>query len=228
MWYTDIGDSMNNIPLFLGQSGTATLILREIPVSGRAYILLRTVQPGCLCQLLAECRDFCVQWGAKRCFAAREGTSLPLPHAYDILKMTARKELLPSPPGIELIPLCPDNEKDYGRIYNRCFLHVSHAGSYDRKQLQRIYAQEQQAFLAPEPDGSFYGIGELHGNELAAVGVLPEHRGKGTALTLELLSRCPGPELSLTVASDNEKALRLYRKLGFSVSETESSWFELS
>ena len=37
---------MNNIPVFTGQGGTATLILREIPVSQRAYILLRTVLPG--------------------------------------------------------------------------------------------------------------------------------------------------------------------------------------
>lgn len=218
---------MNNIPLFLAQGGTATLILREIPISGKAYILLRTVQPGCLHQLLEECRDFCLQWGAKHCFAAREGEALPLPHAYDILKMTVRKELLPPSPGMELLPLCPENEKDYVRIYNRCFLHVSHAGSYDRKQIQRIYAQNQQAFLAADHCGTIFGLGELHGNELSAVCVLPEHRGKGMPLTLELLSRCPGPELSLTVASDNEKALRLYEKLGFTISETESSWFEV-
>jgi ribosomal protein S18 acetylase RimI-like enzyme len=69
-------------------------------------------------------------------------------------------------------------------------------------------------------------MGELHGSELAAVGILPEFRGQGLGrvLTLQLLDKCPGPRVTLTVVSDNDPALALYDDLGFTVQGTESVW----
>jgi GNAT superfamily N-acetyltransferase len=218
---------MNNIPVFIGQNGTATLILREIPFSGKAYVLLRTVLPDCLSGLIQECGDFCRQCGAVAIFVSREDdrAPLPLPHAYDILQLAVQKASLPSGSPVTLRPMDETNDMEFLRIYNRCFQTVSHALSYDRGQLKRIYRSGQQAFLAVDADGSYWGIGELHGSELAAVGLLPEYRGRGYDLTLSLLSLCPGPELTLTVASDNDPALGLYDKLGFHVTGIESSWY---
>jgi GNAT superfamily N-acetyltransferase len=220
---------MKNIPVFLGQNGTATLILREIPFSGKAYVLLRTVLPDCLSGLIQECGDFCRQCGAKTIFVSRDDdhTPLPLPHAYDILHLAVEKSTLPTGAPTSLVPMDETNDMDFLRIYNRCFQNVSHALSYDRGQLTRIYRSGQQAFLALGEDGIYWGIGELHGSELAAVGLLPEYRGRGYDLTLSLLAQCPGPEITLTVASDNAPALGLYDKLGFHVTGMESAWYRL-
>jgi GNAT superfamily N-acetyltransferase len=220
---------MKNIPVFLGQNGTATLILREIPFSGKAYVLLRTVLPDCLSGLIQECGDFCRQCGAKTIFVSRDDdhTPLPLPHAYDILQLAVEKSTLPTGAPFPLVPMDETNDSIYLRIYNQCFQNVSHALSYDREQLRRIYHSGQQAFLALSEDGTPCGMGELHDSELAAVGLLPEHRGHGYDLTLSLLAHCEGPEITLTVASDNEPALGLYEKLGFHVTGMESAWYRL-
>ena len=45
---------MQNIPIFTSVHGTATLILKEIPVSGLAYVLVRSVWDGDLEGLAAE------------------------------------------------------------------------------------------------------------------------------------------------------------------------------
>ena len=219
---------MNNIPVFTAQGGTATLILREIPISGKAYVLLRTVLPGMEENLAAECASFCRMCGAEEIFASWEDGDLPfLPPAYDIYLLHVSKSALPEGKPVQLVPMTPENDAIYQRIYNRCFSHVSHALSYDRGQIARIYREHQRAFLALDAENRPYGIGELHGNELAAVAVLPKCRGTGTDLALSLLRLCPGEDLKVTVASDNEAAMHLYEKLGFHMSGVESRWFQV-
>ena len=223
---------MQNIPVFLSQGGTATLILKEIPHKHTAYVLLRTVLPKGLPVLLEECGRFCRGCGAQQVFVSPGDTGcvLSLPHAYDIYRLHIKKNMLPSPVhDLSLIPISPENDPIYQRIYNICFRDVSHALTYDRAQIQRIYRSGHRGFLALDSAEVPWGMGELHGNELAAVGLLPEFRGhgRGQALTLALLSRCPGPELTLTVVSDNDSALALYDHLGFTVSGTESQWYRL-
>ena len=127
---------------------------------------------------------------------------------------------------MKLVGIQEDNDTFYINLYNACFSSVSGAAFYDRKQVERIYLLHQKAFLALTEDGTPFGFGELHENELAAVGVLPEYRGRGYDLTLSLLAHCPGPEITLTVASDNPAALRLYEKLGFRQQNLESSWYK--
>ena len=219
---------MNNIPDFTAQGGTATLILREIPISGKAYVLLRTVLPGQGENLVAECASFCRMCGAEQIFAAWEDGELPfLSPAYDIYLLHVAKSALPEGRPVNLTPMTPENDAIYQRIYNRCFFHVSHALSYDRGQIARIYREGQKAFLALDADDKPYGIGELHGDELAAIAVLPKYRGMGTDLAVSLLQLCPGEDLSVTVASDNEAAMHLYEKLGFHLSGIESRWFQV-
>lgn len=216
---------MNNIPMFLSQGGTAALVLREIPYSGKAYVLLQTVIPDRLTAMIEECRNFCRTCGAKQVFVSPKEGELLLPHAHDILSMHVLKSGLPQGKPVVLKPICEANDSIYLSIYNKCFSRVSNAAFYDRKQIQRIYLLHQQAFLALTEEGIPFGMGELHENELAAIGVLPEFRGRGYDLALALMERCPGPEITLTVASDNGPALRLYEKLEFQVSGVASRWY---
>ncbi len=212
--------------MFSSQGGTASLILREIPFSKKAYIILGTVVEENLDAMIRECRSFCRACGAEICYISRPGGSLPLPHAHDILRLSAKKADLPQGESVSLAGIQEDNDSIYISLYNQCFSDVSGAAFYDRKQIQRIYLLRQKAFLALLPDGTPYGFGELHDNELSAIGVLPEYRGRGYDLALALLRHCPGPEITVTVASDNPAALRLYEKLGFRMAETVSKWYK--
>lgn len=220
---------MNNIPVYLSQGGTATLILREIPHKKTAYIILRSFLPQMLPLMIQDCVDFCKGCGAEQCLLSSEDpdVKISLPKAYEILIMQGNKAQLPplDTPAI-LSPVTPENDSIYQRIYNQCFGTVSHALTYEHAQLERIYREGHHAFLALTPEEQPWGMGELHTNELAAVGILPEFRGQGKRLTLSLLRHCPGPELTLTVVSDNQKAIGLYEALGFRITGTESTWYQ--
>lgn len=216
---------MNNIPMFLSQGGTAALVLREIPYTQKAYVLLQTVIQDRLPLMIEECSRFCKTCGAQQIFFSWKDGPLPLKKDHDILNLTIQKAVLPQGKPIRLQPICEANDSIYINIYNKCFSQVSNAAFYDRKQIQRIYLLHQKAYLALTEDGTPFGIGELHENELAAIGILPEYRGQGVELALSLFQHCPGPEITLTVASDNAPALRLYEKLGFHVSGIASSWY---
>lgn len=223
---------MNNIPVYFSTGGTATLILREVSFTGTAYVVVRTVFPGALPDLIEDCGNFCRECGAKACFISMaEGNEIDqLPHSYDIYSMKGSKSLFPSTPApFHLEPITEHNDKIYLDLYNRCFKGVTHALTYDYGQLQRIHRTGQKAFIAYNKTGCPCGMGELHDNELAAVGLLPEYRGEGLSLplTLQLLSHCPGDTITLTVVSDNDAAIALYENLSFRITAIESRWYQI-
>lgn len=221
---------LKNIPLYIAQGGTASLVLKEIPHRGIGYVLLRTVLPGQLAEVVEECAGFCRSCGADRVLVSQGPEPLDsLVHDHDMLLLRVEKRCLPAvDTPVTLVPLDPDNDAIYQRIYNVCFADVSGAATYDREAIARIYREAQLGFLALDPAGAPMGMGELHGNELAAIGLLPEYRGRGRGrdLALTLLHHCPGPEITLTAASDNHAALALYNGLGFTVRRKISAWYQ--
>ena len=61
------GEKMKDFPMFTTEFGIASLILREIPYRGEAFILIQdTQQPE---ELLAECISFCRICGAEKIYA---------------------------------------------------------------------------------------------------------------------------------------------------------------
>ena len=58
---------MRDIPMFTTEYGVASLVLKEIPYQGAAYITIQdSLEPE---QLLVECVQFCRMCGAERIFA---------------------------------------------------------------------------------------------------------------------------------------------------------------
>lgn len=214
---------MKDIPIFTTPAGTASLILREIPYKRTAYILVRSVLPGGMGETLSECRAFCVQAGAERVLASADGP-LDLPHDHDMLELARPKSGLPAPePPVPLVPVTRENAPDYQAIYNRLFTQIPGAATCHGAELAR--ALSSGGALLAVSGGNFAGIGETEGSELRAVGVLPEYRGLGRRLTLTLLDRLEGPDLLLRVSSVNERALRLYERLGFQRRGVLSRWY---
>ena len=56
------------------------------------------------------------------------------------------------------------------------------------------------------------------------IGLLP---GAGERCVRALAARCAGPEVRLTCAAENERAMRLYDRLGFSRGAEERVWFSI-
>ena len=216
---------MKNIPVFTAVHGAASLILQEIPYSGKAYILIRSVWTT-VQALLEECRSFCRMAGAETIFASWDLQTLPGEHAYDLIAMTCIKAQLPAPrQPVELTELTPENGQDYLRIYNSCFRDVPGAATYGQRDLKRLYHQDT-AWLA-HVDGAFAAVAEISQTGLESIAVLPEYRGLGFDLAAQVLQMVPALTVRLKVASTNTRAIHLYQKLGFTETETVSRWFRL-
>lgn len=216
---------MKNIPLFTSAYGIATLILREIPWNGCAYVLIRSVWNGQAAALLEECRGFCRAVGAEQIFAAYDTEELPAEHAYDMILMTRPKAGLPEGNQLELEPLTRENSEAYLEIYNRRFVNVPSAASYDRTSLEPLYG-EDLAWLA-KVNGCYAGVAEISQEGLEGIAVLPEYRGCGYDLALAVLQMVPSTMLQLKVASTNLRAITLYERLGFEKKEIQKRWWRL-
>lgn len=219
---------MKNIPIFTASYGLASLILREIPYSGRAYVMVRSVWRGETAALLEECGQFCRAAGAETVYASQELEPLPAKHAYDMVELRCPKADLPVPEKpVELEPLTEQNAAAYLEIYNRCFRDVPGATAYDRADVRRLL-ETNLAFLTRAGD-RYAAVAELSENGLAGVAVLPECReqGLGRNLTLTVLHRLDAPSLTLKTASANAAALRLYHAIGFRHDRITSRWWQL-
>jgi GNAT superfamily N-acetyltransferase len=217
---------MRNIPMFTAANGMASLILREIPYSGRAYVMVRSVWNGQTAALLQECADFCRAAGAREVFASDGVQELPAEHAYDILQLTLERAALPvQERPVELEPVSEENGGAYLEIYNACFREVPGAASYDKKDLQRLMEQGS-GFLAKREE-AYAGVVELDPDGIAGIAVLPQYRGLGYDLALTALQRIEQETLCLKVADTNHRAVALYRRLGFGNDTLISRWWRM-
>ena len=216
---------MKDIPIFTADNGIATLILKEIFGTGRAYVLVRSVWTDAGA-LLAECRQFCRACGAEEIYASWEQAELPGNHAWDLVEMTCRKDALPKDgKPVDLEELTEDTGPAYLEIYNRCFHNLPGSASYGNRDLQRLYGEEL-AYLA-RVDGKPAAVAEISRDGLEGIAVLPEFRGLGYDLSLAVLDKVPSMNLRLKVANTNERARRLYTRLGFRDREVLSRWYRL-
>lgn len=216
---------MKDIPMFNGTHGMASLVFREIAVTGRAYAVIRSVWNGKTTAFLQECLDFCRAVGAETVYAAYGTEELPAEHGWDMLRMEVEKDRLPQGNPVELEALCPENGAAFLEIYNRCFRELPGSSVYGQKDLQRLYDTDC-AFLA-KTDGNYAAVAEISEIGLESIGVLPEFRGLGYDLALTVLPMVPRKVISLKVASTNEKALALYDRLGFQTVEITERWWRL-
>ena len=217
---------MKDIPMFTGTHGLASLVLKEIAVSGRAYVVVRAIWNGQTEAFLQECLSFCCAVGAEQVYASYGSEALPAAHAYDMIAMELEKEKLPTGDPVELEPLTPENGQAFLDIYNTCFREMAGASTYGKEDLNRLFDTDC-AFLAKK-EGKYAGIAEISETGLESIAVLPEFKGLGYHIALTVLPMVPRKTVRLKVASTNEKALALYTRLGFTRRETVSRWYCLT
>ena len=215
---------MKDIPIFTGTHGVATLILSQIPWSGCGYVMVRSVWDDEKA-FLDECLGFCRACGAECVYASWETAELPAPHGYDMVRLSMEKSALPQGELLTLEDLTEENAADFLRIYNTCFLPIPNAAAYGKKDIERLLGEET-AYLVRR-DGVYAAIAEISKEGLEAVAVLPQYRGMGYDLCRTVLQKVPSLTLKLKTVSTNEKALALYRRLGFGNEQIVSRWWKL-
>lgn len=213
---------MQNFPIFTTQYGVASLILKEIPYRAEAYIRIQDVQPEDLSAHLQECVSFCRMAGADHVYAAGHEAleAYPLYCSVVEMRMQARVD------REKLACLFPVTEQTAGKwreIYNRRMAAVSNAATLESRDEKKLHSSAGAYFVHRE--GKLLGIGWLEDTRLLAVAAA--EKGSGDVVMNTLMSLVEGDDMTLEVASTNERAIRLYERLGFVKTREIARWHEV-
>lgn len=211
---------MQNIPMFNTELGVATLILKEIPYSQIAYIILRdTAEPEAFLQ---ECVSFCRVVGAEKVYAAGHAFLENYPFHTAIWEMARSLENIPDTDAC-LLPVTQQTLERWREIYNDKMAHVHNAAYMSAADAKKMLVRGDGYFV--HRDGKLLGIGMAAGEKVdAVVSVVP---GAGQDVLLALSHALFGERITLQVASENTRAIKLYEKLDFIKISEVSRWYKI-
>lgn len=211
---------MKDIPVFTTNNGVASLTLREIPYLGTAYVVIRSSQDPQ--EFIRECADFCRACGAEHVYA----TGVPELEAYPLhtamYNMACDATSIPDTDAA-LWPVQEETLEAFRTIYNEKMKTVPNAAWMD-SQRAREMLQKGDGYFIHRGD-ALLGIGRASGDTLdAVISLMP---GAGRDVVLALKHAISSERIVLLVASTNERAIRLYERLGFIRTAEVSRWYEI-
>ena len=211
---------MKDIPLFTTEYGVASLILREVPYQQTAYIRLQaTVQPQ---KLLEECVHFCRMVGAEKILVKEAEGLQDYPLHTAILQMRCMTDALGDTEAA-LFPVQEHTVDEFQRIYNEKVSHVPNAAWMDNAEKKEMLKTGEGYFV--HRGDSLLGIGRVLGGEIRFLASLQP--GAGEAVVKALAHGVTEDTVTVEVASANEKAIKLYERLGFVKITELSRWLRV-
>lgn len=213
---------MRDFPIFTTEYGVSSLVLKEIPYRKQAYIRIRDVQEEFFAEHLAECVSFCRMCGAERIFAAGNGKLEQYPLYTSVYQMSGSAR----PDAEKTENLFPVTEETVGKwrsIYNEAMRRVDNAGTLESRDEKQILESGSAYFVHSQ--GRLLGIFWMEGNKLLAVAAL--EKGAGETVMHTMMSLFPDEQITLEVASTNDRAIRLYERLGFVKKAELSCWYQV-
>ncbi len=206
--------------MFPTNYGVASLILKEIPYRQEAYIRIQSTQEPE--QLLQECISFCTACGAEKIYAAGHSILETYPLHTAVWKMCGTlflsEEDIPS-----MFPVTEQTVSRWRELYNQKMSGVPNASTLEAKDEARILGSGGAYFV--HENGILLGIGWLEEDKLSAIAALKP--GAGERVCKAMQSLIPQQQITLEVASANEKAIRLYEHLGFLKTQELSRWYRV-
>lgn len=213
---------MKDIPLFTTDYGVASLVLREIPYREEAYITVHSVQNGMLDELIHECASFCTMAGARKVYARGHDDLVKYPLHCVVYEMKGTAWVDPEQ-LMCLFPVTESTVSQWRMICNERMRDTDCAATQTAQDEKEILSQPGAYFV--HQDGSLLGIGWMKDTDILLVCSLK--RGMGEKVMHSLMSLAEDAQLSLEVASTNERAIRLYERLGFIKTGEKSRWYRV-
>lgn len=214
---------MRDFPIFTTEYGVSSLVLKEIPYKKQAFIHIRDVQCGFLKEHLEECVSFCRMAGAEQIFAAGEAPELAQYPLYTTVLEMRGTAWVDQTKLKSLFPVTEATVSKWRSIYNVSMSTVDNSGTLESRDEKRI-AESTGAYFVHD-NGELLGIGWLEDCKLLAVAAVK--RGAGEMVMHTLMSLIENDTMTVEVASTNERAIRLYEKLGFLRTAEISSWYRV-
>ncbi len=211
---------MRDIPVFTTEYGAASLFLREIPYRKRAHIKIQSsLEPE---KLLAECVSFCRACGAEWIDAAGHDFLEKYPLITALYTMQREKNGIPETDAC-LFPVTEETVQQWLDIYNERMAPVPNAAYMDRKDGAELLKTGDGYFVHRE--GKLLGIGKAKGDFIDTV--ISVQPGMGETVVRALASILNADTLRLMVAGANERAVRLYNRMGFVTVKEISRWYRV-
>ena len=211
---------MRDIPVFTTENGVAEIVLREIPYKKRAHIKLRATQEPE--KLLDECVSFCRVCGAEQIYAAGHDFLEKYPLYVQMLEMTCTRETV-GKSDAALVPVMDRDMELWLQIHNGRMAEVPNAAYLDSKDGQEFLENGDCYFV--HRDGKLLGIGK--GAEDRIDIVVAAEPGMGETVVRALCSVLTGDRVRVAVAAENERAVRLYERMGFVCERMLSQWYQI-
>ena len=155
---------MNDLPFFTAPDGMASLILREIPRQGTAYVVVRCVfgsQEG----LLRDCDSFCRSAGAIEILYSGNADFSGFSVAACLTERALPRECLPETAAAAV----ETKDSRWAELYNECFAAVPAARTYNAVPEGAYFVYDGKTLI---------GLGQVCGDEIAAVASLQKGRGR--------------------------------------------------
>lgn len=200
---------MKDIPIFTGCEGIASLILRQIPYSGTAFVLLRSVFTTTEA-VIRECTAFCRAAGAETVCFGGDGDFSERPIYARVIERSILRSALPKTTAVAR----PASDTDeWLNLYRKRFAEVPAA---------TCFPSTQNALTVFDGDTPI-GIGSVEGGSIRLIAsTVP---GRGADCVCAIAAHCIGETVSLSCAEENLSAMRLYDRLGFDCGATKEIWF---
>ena len=210
--------NLRDLPFFTTESGAASLTLSQIPYTEKAYIRIQdSLTPE---ELLKECVDFCTAAGARHIYATGHPVCEKYPEHTRIIQMRAELADL-GDTDAALFPVTEKTLEDWRQTYNQKIKNVPNGAWMTLRDAEDMLKQGSGYFV--HRNGELLGIGKVFDTEIQWVASV--QNGAGVDVVRALCHAVSGDFASVTVASTNKKAVRLYEKLGFIPTKEISVWY---
>lgn len=213
---------MKDIPMFTTDDGVASLILKEIPYRGTAYVKIQDMQPGRIQELMEECAGFCRAAGAERVYASGHLELERYPLYSTIYQMSLSLPELPQPEA-NLWPVTQETVGRWREICNQAMANVDNAATQTAQDEKEIIDSGGAYFV--HDAGKLLGIGWMIGSELAVL--VSAQPGAGERVARTLFTAADSNRITLEVVSTNGRAIRLYERMGFLKTGERSRWYQI-
>lgn len=211
---------MRDFPVFTTENGVGSLIFKEIPYSGIAYVTIH--DSSFPTEFLAECLDFCRAVGAKRIYASGHEILQKYPLYTTVLQMSASWDALPES-GAAVFPVTDRTLSKWREIYNDRMKDVDNAAYMSERDAAEMLNRGDGYFV--HIDGELLGIGIAADDRISCIASIKSGYGKDVLCALKNALMCD--RVVLDVASTNDRAIRLYESLGFVKTAEISTWYKI-
>lgn len=211
---------MRDFPVFTTEYGVGSLVLKEIPYRGAAYITIRdSAQPE---EFLAECTAFCKVVGAQTIYATGSIRLEKYPLHTAVLEMSAPWDMIPETDAC-LFPVTESTLSQWQQIYNDRMKGVDNAAYMSDHEARKMLKRGDGYFV--HRDGQLLGIGMASDERIDCIASVMH--GKGRDIVCALVHALMCDRVILEVASTNSRAIKLYESLGFIKTSEVSRWYKI-